>query len=117
MNYCQDGLKVYFATEIQIQTTSAQIYGQYELQPNDVNGRPYFKMGLLGLWWDGSGRWWIGPDSVKGQSFGFAYYNKDVFCPNQISVWDWWLFDGADWYLAYDLHITCKCIFIQNETV
>ena len=51
MNYCQDGLQVYFATEIQ-QYTYATIYGHYELQPNDVNGRPYFKMGFYGLWYD-----------------------------------------------------------------
>lgn len=44
MNYCQDGLQVNFATETQ-QYIYVPIYGHYELQPNDVNGRPYFKMG------------------------------------------------------------------------
>ena len=48
MNYCQDGLQVYFATETQ-QYTNAPIYGHYELQPNDANGRPYFKMGIFGF--------------------------------------------------------------------
>ena len=65
MNYCQDGLQVYFATETQ-QYTNAAIYGHYELQPGDVNGRPYFKMGTYGLWWDGIEDWWIGKDSRKG---------------------------------------------------
>ena len=116
MNYCQDGLQVYFVTEIQ-QYTYAPIYGHYELQPNDVNGRPYFKMGSFGLWWDAIRIWWlIGYDSKKGQSIGFAFYDKDVFCPHQLSEWDWVLFD---WYWSAagnDLGITCKCIFIQTKT-
>ena len=119
INYCQDGLQVYFATETQ-QYTYEPIYGHYELQPNEVNGRPYFKMGSLGFWWDGSDQWWIGGDNFKGQSFGGAYYDKDVFCPHQLSEWEWSLFDGTDWYSdtdGSDLGITCKCIFIQNKTV
>ena len=73
MNYCQDGLQVYFATETQ-QYTYTPIYGHYELQPNDVNGRPYFKMSTFGFWYDGLGNWWISANVVVGQSFGFAYY-------------------------------------------
>ena len=117
MNYCQDGLQVYFATETQ-QYTNGQIYGHYELQSNTVNGRPYFKMGSNGFWWDGIQFWWIGDDIDKGQSIGFAVYNKDVFCPHQLSEWDWALSEGTGWYSAgNDLGITCKCIFIQNKTV
>ena len=116
MNYCQDGLQVYFVTEIP-QSIYTPIYGHYELQPNDVNGRPYFKMGSFGLWWDAIRIWWlIGYDSKKGQSIGFAFYDKDVFCPHQLSEWDWVLNDGTDWYYAgNDLGITCKCIFIQYK--
>ena len=117
MNYCQDGLQVYFATETQ-QYTYEPIYGHYELQLNDVNGRPYFKMGSLGFWYDGLGFWWIGSDSKKGQSFGFARYLKDVFCPHQVSELKWVLFDGYNWYAdlyGNDLVITCKCIFIQTS--
>ena len=120
MNYCQDGLQVYFATETQ-QYTFRPIYGHYELQPNDVNGRSYFKMGSYGLWWDGLGYWLIGydPDSnIVGQSIGVAFYEKDVFCPHQLSEWDWTLSDGSDWYVdtdGSDLGITCKCIFIQYK--
>ena len=55
-------------------------HGHYELQSNYVNGRPYFKMGDKGLWWDGIQDWCIGHDSSKGQSIGLAYYTKDVFC-------------------------------------
>ena len=114
-NYCQDGVQAYFATETQ-QYTIVPMYGHYELQPNDVNGRPYFKMGSYGFWWDGLGYWWIGYDIEKGQSMGFAFYDKDVFCPHQLSEWEWRLWDGSDWYFAgNDLGITCKCIFIQNK--
>ena len=114
MNYCQDGLQVYFATETQ-QYTYAPIYGHYELQPNDVNGRPYFKMGSFGFWYDGLGFWYIGFDSMKGQSFGIAYYYKDIFCPHQLSELNWFLQDGTGWSWyggGNDLVITCKCIFI-----
>ena len=114
MNYCQDGLHVYFAAETQPFTYS--IYGHYELQPNDVNGRPYFKMGSFGFWYNGLGIWWIGDVIDKGQSYGFAFYEKDVFCPHQLSELNWALWDSTDWYTAgNDLVITCKCIFIQKQ--
>ena len=115
MNYCQDGLQVYFATEAQ-QYTYQQIYGHYELQPNDVNGRPYFRLGYYGFWWDGIGLWWIGSDNGKGQSFGFAYYEKDVFCPNQLSEWDWMISINNEWKIAEEkLGISCKCISIKMK--
>ena len=109
MNYCQDGLLVYFATETQ-QYTSEQIYGYYELQPNDVNGRPYFKMDSNGLWWDGKDSWTFGYVILVGQTIGMAYYTKDVFCPHQLSDWGWVLIEfGNQWYAAgNDLGITCK---------
>ena len=114
MNYCQDGLQVYFATETQ-QYTYVQIYGHYELQPNDINGRPYFTMGAYGLWWDGVNNWWISLNSYVGQTEGYAYYGKDVFCPHQLSELEWSIYDGNDWYSdtdGSDLVITCKQIFI-----
>ena len=109
MNYCQDGLKVYFASKTPQYTS---IYGHYELQPNDVNGRPYFKMGSYGFWWDGMNAWYIGHDINKGQSYGVAAYvianNKDVFCPHQLSEFVWKL-SAEDWYWATnDLGVTCK---------
>ena len=114
-DYCQDGLQVNFATETQ-QYTSVPIYGHYELQPNDVNGRPYFKMGSYGFWYDGLGRWWISQDNAVGQNVGFAYNNKDVFCPHQLSELNWSLLDAASWHSAgNDLVITCKCFFIQQQ--
>ena len=88
------------------------MYGHYELQPNDVNGRPYFKMGLYGLWWDGTDSWWFGDDISKGQAFGFAWYQKDVFCPHQLTEWEWFQNNGVEWSTEWLLGITCKCIFI-----
>ena len=73
MTYCQDGIQAYYGTETQ-QYTYFPIHGHYELQAFDVNGRPYFKKGFYGLWWDGIDRWWIGKDSDRGQSHGGAYY-------------------------------------------
>ena len=98
MYYCQDGLQIYLATETP-QYNYDTIYGYYELQPNDVNGRPYFKMGSNGLWWNDIDQWWIGPNSEKGQSFGSEYFDKDVFCPHQLSK-----------YWFGDLGITCEYI-------
>ena len=113
MSYCQDGLQVYFATETQEYTT-APIYGYYELQPNDVNGKPYFKMNAFGLWWNGLDMWWIGLDTDKGFSFGYAFNARDVFCPSQLSEWNWFLFGGSGFKFAEKaLGINCKCIVIQ----
>ena len=110
LNYCQDGLQVYFATETQ-QFTSVQIYGHYELQSKEVNGRLYFKKGSFGFWWDGIQHWFIGEGINEGQPYGFAYYETDVFCPHQLSEVDGLLLDltGPTWYSAGDdLVITCK---------
>ena len=117
MNYCQDGLQVYFATETQ-QYTDSPTYGHYELQPNDVNGRPYFKMGSYGFWWDGISFWLIGYDSDKGQSYGYAYYPKDVFCPHQLTEWNWKLVYVDGWiYAGKDLGIRCKYICVKHNQI
>ena len=124
--YCQDGIQVYFPTEAPTYDEEHNsygveydpIYGHYELQPNDVNGRPYFKMGFYGFWYDGLGLWWIGSDTDKGQSNGGAYYEKDVFCPHQLSEINWVIHNGNDFYAAgNDLVITCKCIIIQKQNI
>ena len=118
MNYCQDGLEVYFEKGTQ-PYTAVQLYGYYELQPNFVNGRPYYKMGWLGLWWDGIGHWYISDNDLVGQSAGFATTDTDVFCPHQLHGSDWLVYDGSDWvyalYIEGRLRITCKCLFIQNK--
>ena len=112
MNYCQDGIEAYYGTETQ-QYYYAPIYGHYELQPDDVNGRSYFKRESIGLWWDGIGGWWIGSDSDKGQSFGVANFPEDLFCPHQLTGFNWGLSDGTTWTSAgNDLGIRCKYIFV-----
>ena len=117
LNHCQDGLQVYFATETQ-QYTTAPIYGHYELQVNDVNGRPYFKMGSYGFWYTGLGQWWIGKDTNKGQSYGIAYYVNDVFCPHQLSEFNWMLTEGTSWFsVGEHLGVTCKDNSIQKQNI
>ena len=120
MNYCQYGIEVYYGTVTQ-QYTYIPIYGHYELQPGDVNGRPYFKKNDFndygfGLWWDGASHWIIGSDKNKGQSIGLAVYTKDVFCPHQLTEWNWNLYDGANWiYAGKDLGISCKYIYVKHN--
>ena len=106
MNYCQDGVQVYFITEPQ---SYRPIYGHYERQPNDVNGKPYFKMGFFGLWWVGA-FWVIGYDGVKGNMQGIAIYPKDVFCPHQLSGWEWItiISETSISYEGKSLGLTCK---------
>ena len=108
MNYCRDGVHIYFATETQ--QFIYNIYGYYELQPNNVNEKPYFKSDYYGLWW-GIDEWWIGDASKVGQTYGMAYYGKDVFCPHMISGQDFMLLGDGEiaWYTAgNDLQINCK---------
>ena len=114
MNYCQDGVQIYFATETQ-QYTYQPIYGHYELQPNDVKGRPYMKMGAFGFWWNGLDQWNIGLDTDKGQSYGYGRYKTEVFCPHQLSEWHWQMWDGSNWVVDSNVGIKCKCIFIQTK--
>ena len=118
MTHCQDGLQVYFATETQ-EYDYVPIYGYYELQPNDVNGRPYFKLGGYGLWYDGLGHWFISLNSAVGMNSGFARYSNDVFCPHQISEWNWFLAYCSTCFWAAgnnEIMITCMCTYIKNKT-
>ena len=88
------------------------------LQPNNINGKPYFKNPTVGysMWWDGVRSWYIGIDTTAGQTYGFGYYNKDVFCPNQFSEGDWMLWNGDVWFRAGNvLVVTCNCIFICTK--
>ena len=87
----------YYGTETKPYVSGYRLfYGYYELQPGDVNGRPYFKRGYFGLWWNGINQWWIGKNIYKGQSIGLAKYTKDVFCPHQLKS-DWRLWYGTSW--------------------
>ena len=56
-------------------------------------------------------------NNFVGQPFGIAHYEKDVFCPHQLSELNWRLWDGNNLYPAgNNLVISCKCIYIQNKT-
>ena len=116
MNYCQDGIEVDHQCDAGDYECDAytSIYGHYELQPDDVNGRPYFRMGSKGIYWDGIDKWWIGADSSKGQPIGLAYYEKDVFCPHQLTEWNWGVSVEGTWKGAdHGLVISCKYIFCK----
>ena len=130
--HCQDGLEVYFATDTQ-EYTYAPLYGYYNVQPNDVYGRPSFKITMgygVGLWWDDpTDRWIFGFAGSEGDSLGVGFNPLDVFCPHEFSAdchhdqdhdgdckegdtnkWlRWGLLVGNDWILANrSVVITCK---------
>ena len=113
--YCQDGVKVFFGTETQGNPNdglyaSNLIYGHYALESNPVNYRPYFRMDNTAIWWDNIGKWVIGDTTHLGESTGWAYYTKDVFCPDQLNEWKWKSLDfGLNWIDAEKLiGVTCK---------
>ena len=116
LKYCQDGLEVYYSTETQ-HYTYLQIYGHYELQPNDINGKLFFLNEKdVGLWWDGVSFWWIGSENSKGEAVGVGYIMTDVFCPYQLPEWDWTLWDGSVWFPAGNqLGINCNNFFIPKK--
>ena len=109
--YCQDGIQVFYGTETQ-NYNFAQLYGHYELQPDNVNDRPYFKMDPFGIWWDAFDSWVIGSDVNKGSENGFGHYRKDAYCPHQLDPWGWelWHGDNGHWlhHAGKDLGISCK---------
>ena len=116
LNYCQDGIEVDHQCDASDcdKIDHVKIYGHYELQPDDVNGRPYFRWDTLGIFWDGIDKWWIGDDSSKGQPIGLAYYEKDAFCPHQLTESNWQVLDEGTWQMAVNrLVISCKYIFCK----
>ena len=48
-------------------------------------------------------------DEEKGQPYGYAFYITDVFCPHQLSDWEWMVLEGTIFIGAeHALGITCK---------
>ena len=110
MKHCQDGILVYTESQEYYDCEGyGQCYGHYEIQPSIINGRPYFKMGEIGIWYT-SGVWYIAPISYLGQNLGFAYYATDSFCPYQVQdQTDWIVLYASGWELANEnLLISCK---------
>ena len=118
-NYCQDGLQVYLATEKPKQNYPPDMFGHYVLQSYDINERPFFKTSSFGFWWDGIGKWWMGysPDGdIVGQPFGNAFYQKDIFCPDQLSSVNWMYWNYQMWSdVGNDIAITCKCFHVNKN--
>ena len=112
MNYCQDGIQVYYKTERQ-EYNYKPIYGHYRIDPSDVNGRPYLNNEIedMGIWWS-NGYWLMGDNEAKGQTAGIAYYSTDIFCPYHLIMLPrpWMLFNPSiGWFKAHkQLHLKCK---------
>ena len=106
---CQDGIQVY---------NFLYRNGNYKFQPSYVNDRPYFKMGIYGIWWS-NGFWIIGSDYIKGQTAGSAYYETDDYCPHQLMRENWALMTAQGWITANedDLDTSCKYITIKSRYV
>ena len=113
LNHCQDGIEVFFATETQQYYTSISLYGHYELQPSTVNGKPFFKTDSYGFWWDGIEYWVVGHLDVLGQSIGYAFYQKDVYCPSMLSEFHWIIWDGSSFLQAGNhFGVTCNASLV-----
>ena len=109
MNYCQDGIYMYYETE-EIQYTYANLGGHYKYSKK-VNGRPYFTNEEYGIWWS-NGYWLIGTNELIGQTDGHAYYWKDVYCPSQIEMKDWMMLEQDGWILHRSITFITKCKYI-----
>ena len=110
MNYCQDGIQVYYKTETK--EYPMPIYGHYKLDPSDVNGRQYFynEVEDYGIWWS-NGYWFVGRNALKGQPTGDAYYATDIFCLYNLIMLPrpWAILSPWGWMNNYrQLHLKCK---------
>ena len=71
----------------------------YDLQPELINGRKYYKKDEYAISWNGKDTWFIGLDVGKGRSRGFAHLEKNV--QNLHNTTDWKLFfENGDWKAA-----------------
>ena len=96
-----NGIEVfYIGVPTRKYTYAPEIYGDYQLQSEMVNGRVYFKIGDQGIWWDdGQGKWRVGHVSWKGSNMCYGYFINDVLCPHQITEWNGtlWHGEGIGW--------------------
>ena len=90
-NYCQYckkniGIEVFYLTPTREYTYAPEIYGDYQLKSEMVNGRVYFKKGDWAIWWNGADSSWnIGFDSDKGSNRSTGYFINNVQCPHKIT--------------------------------
>ena len=69
-----------------------------------VNGRPYFKKGNQGIWWNGDCSWNIGLDRCKGSYLCIGSFEEDYLCPHLITKSNGKLVNGTgNWIDAGDL--------------
>ena len=97
--HCNDVISIYYGTEKNENTHRTNIFGVYNLQAGLINGRNYYEMRDLGVWFS-EPRWIIGISSEKGQNRGFASLKKDIPCLDSTTNWEWkwsWLRTEHDW--------------------
>ena len=69
-----------------------------------VNGRPYFKKGNQGLWWNGVCSWNIGSNHNKGTKMAIGSFVEDYLCPHLITKSNGKLVNGiGNWIDAGEL--------------
>ena len=82
---------IYYGTETNEYTYQPDIFGNYILQAELVNGRKYFEKVPYGLWWDRY-TWNLGLSKFKGSerlSDLIAYIVKDIPFPDITTNWEW----------------------------
>ena len=115
MKYCQDGIDVYYDTDEQEYTWWYDIYGHYEIQPDDVNGRPYFKSvrWSYGIWWV-NGQWTFSTLNDIGTISGFAFSNYQLSnCPYQLENQEVWSVEEASGWETANKDLLIRCMFLN----
>ena len=82
---------IYYGTETNEYTYQPDIFGNYILQAELVNGRKYFEKVPYCLWWDRY-TWNLGLSKFKGSerlSDLIAYIVKDIPFPDITTNWEW----------------------------
>ena len=105
---CPKGIELYSGNGLKKYTYERNIYGLYKLQPSKVNGSPYFKKDIFGIWTYGNHCVWIGKDAEKGEDCGFAYVEKSVYCPHQIKEFDMAV-NGKQQFVDVGKSLSLKC--------
>ena len=102
-NGCCDTLEVYYGTPTK-EYTYTNIYGYYEKQSDNINGRSWYKNSEIGksIWWWAEPEkhqhtsWMIGDTIGRGKAGSFGYLKRSEIClPNIIGA-NWKLWDALD---------------------
>merc|ERR1711935_634521 len=74
--------------------------GVYELTDEEINGKPTYKKGLYGIWYDDRGQWLLGDIAGLGSSTGAIHSIKNDFegIIDPRNVWKY--YTGNEWKTA-----------------